>query len=74
MAKESGPTRGRRAGEIPSINVHGRNFLRQPLAETSVIPQIMFPALLLDWSKLFDAEFVALIIEADEILKCVVGS
>ena len=51
--------------------VHPKS-LRQPLAKTTLVPPELIPAELLGWPEFFDTDFIAILTEADELLKCIV--
>ena len=57
---------------LPSINVHGTTSKRQATADSNVIPPAMSPSILSEWPDLFDAEFIAILTKADEMLICIV--
>ena len=56
--------------ELPTGNVHG-TISQQPSAEKWLISTEMFAVALFEWPEFFDAEFIAIVTKADEILDCI---
>ena len=63
---------GQETHDLPTINVHGYNFLQQPSAETTIIPPELFPAIIFDGPEILDDELIAILSKADKILKRIV--
>ena len=70
ILEENSP--GQETRELPTISVPGTKSLRHLSGESTKLPLEVFPAILTDCPVFYDAEFIAELIKAYDILKCIV--